>query len=108
MPAKNGYGTSDGPQVYLVNGNWFESAVTWNNRPSQIGEVVDDAGAIGTGTWVEYDLTEIFTQGSPLNIGLYPTSTDVVVFSSREGANPPQLVITTVNGTSARSPTVAP
>lgn len=103
VPNQNGYGTTDAPQVYRVGGSWTESAVTWNNRPSRGGEAIDDAGAVQPGTWVEYDLTEIVSNNATLNFGLYSTSTDVVVFSSREGVNPPQLVITTVNGSGAAS-----
>ncbi|MCC6792667.1 MAG: DNRLRE domain-containing protein, partial [Thermomicrobiales bacterium] len=104
VPAKSGAGTNDAPAVYLIASNWAESAVKWNNRPLRSGGKIADAGAVGTGVWVEYDLTNVLLVCCTVNIGLYSTSTDVVLFSSREGANPPQLVITTIGAIAASVP----
>jgi hypothetical protein len=108
VPAKNGAGTNDAPAVYLVNSGWQEGAVTWNNQPSRVANAIGDAGSVGTGVWLEYDLVMAPAGGRSFSIGLYSTSTDVVLFSSREGANPPQLIITTSNGTGAASVPEAP
>jgi hypothetical protein len=100
------YVTDDSPvggSVYLVSNNflntstpWNEETLTWNNAP-----VINGApflGAIGyanANTWVEFDVTATITGNSIFSFGLTSGSTNSVFYSSKEGANPPQLVVVT-------------
>jgi ketosteroid isomerase-like protein len=89
-------GTTNGPAVYLANNNWVESGtggVTWNNRPSLISGATDNKGAFGTNSWVEYDVTSLVVANGTYTFALVADSTDGVVFSSREGSSPPQVVV---------------
>ena len=88
--------TSDGPGARNINTTWNENTVTWNTRPS-IDEtaIVGDLGAITLGRWVEMDVTPMITGNGTFNIALTQPYTDGSGFHSREGANKPQLIVTT-------------
>jgi hypothetical protein len=47
------------------------------------------------GTWIEADVTAAVTGNGSYSFGGSSSSTSSMRVSSREGANPPQLVITT-------------
>ncbi len=90
-------GTNNGPAVYLADNNWIESGssgVTWNTQPALLSGAFDNKGAIATSTWVEYDITALVTGDGTYTFALVADGTDGVVFSSREGASDPQLVVT--------------
>ena len=90
-------GTANGPAVHLANNNWIESGtggVTWNNRPAPSGSASDNKTAIGANSWVEYDVTALVAGNGTYTFALVADSLDGVVFSSREGGTPPQLVVT--------------
>jgi hypothetical protein len=86
--------TKDGPAVYTTTSSWNETSVTYNTRPARTSGVLADAGAIGTGTWVEYDVTSAVRENGSYSFNLTATSSDGATFSSREGSNAPQLVVT--------------
>ena len=103
-------GTGNGPAVYLANSSWTESGsggVTWNTQPGLLSGAVDNKGAFGTNTWVEYDVTSLVSGDGTYTFALVADSTDGVMFSSREGTAPPQLVAETL-GTITGSPTFTP
>jgi hypothetical protein len=54
---------------------------------------MDDKGAIATGVWIEYNVTPLVTGDGTYSFGLVSSSTDSVSFSSRQGSQPPQLVL---------------
>jgi hypothetical protein len=85
--------TVDGPTVYGTDPNWTETGLTWNNRPAITSAGMDDKGAIATGIWIEYNVTPLVTGDGTYSFVLVNTSTDSVSFSSREGSQPPQLVL---------------
>ena len=100
-------GTVNGPAVYLAGSNWIESGtggISWNNQPALIGGAIANAATIATSSWVSYDVTSIVTGNGTYTFALLPESTDGARFSSREGSQPPQLVITT-SSTSSPTPT---
>jgi Big-like domain-containing protein/calcineurin-like phosphoesterase family protein/fibronectin type III domain protein len=101
-------GTANGPPVYLANSSWTESGtggVTWNTKPALLSGAFDNKGAIGTNSWVEYDVTSLVTTNGTYTFALVADSTDGVVFSSREGATPSQLVVTLGTSTPPATPT---
>ncbi|NNF55066.1 MAG: DNRLRE domain-containing protein [Acidimicrobiales bacterium] len=85
--------TSNGPEVYLADNNWDENTVTWATRPAQLSGPHVDSGVIGSG-WYELDVTAAITTPGVYTLNLVSVSSDGLRFSSREGTDPPQLVVT--------------
>lgn len=85
--------TLDGPTLYGTAANWTETGLRWTNRPSVTSIGYDNQGAIAAGVWVEYNVTALVSGNGTYSFVLVNTSADAVSFSSREGVNPPQLVI---------------
>ena len=104
--------TKNGPAAYTTGNSWTETGITWNNRPARTSGANDNKGAISTSTWVSYTVTPLLTGNGTYSFVLGGDSNDNVVFSSREGSNPPQLVVTfatnTPTATAAASPTRTP
>jgi chitodextrinase len=87
-----------GAAVYAVpaSSTWAEMQVKWNNRPP-LGDLIGTAQATPAGGgWIQLDVTPYVQAGTPVAFGLTlpPTGVTAVAFSSREGANKPQLVVT--------------
>jgi hypothetical protein len=74
----------------VADTSWTETSVTYNNRPA-MGNVVDSQTAVA-GTWTEYDVTSYVSGNGTYAFGLEGTG-GIQDFSSKEGANPPELVI---------------
>ena len=102
-------GTQDGPAVYLTSNTWNENEITWDNRPAPTSSAADNKGRLGTNNWVEYDVTALVTSGGTFSFVLIADSSDGVVFSAREGVQPPQLVLN-AHGSNASTavPTMIP
>jgi hypothetical protein len=101
-------GTANGPAAYLANNNWIESGtggVNWNNRPALESGAFDNKGAIAANSWVEYDVTALITANGTYTFALVADSSDGIVFSSREGATSPQLVVTLGGEPATSTPT---
>jgi hypothetical protein len=102
-------GSNNGPAVYAAGSTWTETGITWNNRPARTSSAVDNKGSIGTNTWVEYNVTSLVTGNQTFNFVLAADSADGLIFSSRQGSQPPQLVITfSSDVTSTHTPTLTP
>lgn len=86
--------SEDGPAVYLTDPAWEETELTWNTRPERTSNALDNRGEIAPHTWVEYIVTSHVTGDGTFSFVLVPDSGDGIVFSSREGSNPPELIIT--------------
>jgi hypothetical protein len=90
-------GTTNGPAIYLADSNWTElgaDGITWNHQPELLSGEIDNKGAIGTGTWVEYDVSSMVEGDGMYTFALIGDGTNNAIFSSREGAMPPQLIVT--------------
>jgi hypothetical protein len=87
-------GSANGPAVYSTGTSWTETGITWNNRPVRTSGAIDNKGNISTNTWVEYQVTSVVTGNGTFSFVLAADSADGAVFSSRQGSQPPQLVIT--------------
>ncbi|HEY7560683.1 MAG TPA: DNRLRE domain-containing protein [Gaiellaceae bacterium] len=80
--------------IYAVSDNlWSEGAITWATKPAP-GAFIAAGGAATLGTWVEYDLTGAVAGDRTYSFVLKDGASDVARFSSEEGANDPQLVVT--------------
>ena len=108
--------STNGPALYTTGNTWPETGITWNNRPGRTGSAIDNKGAIDKNTWVEYNVAPVVTSNGTFNFVLVGDSSDEIRFSSREGSNPPQLVVTfnsvtntpAVTQTSISTPTRTP
>ncbi len=73
---------------------WGEAALTWNNKPSTTGPQIGTAAVPTAGSWVELDVSSVVTTAGAYGFVLTNNSSDPVAYSSRQGANPPQLRLT--------------
>ncbi len=97
-------GTTNGPQVFASATGWAENTITWNTQPGPSGSASDDLGSISTSAgWIEFNVTPLVSGNGTVSFVLVPQSSDALRVSSREGANPPQLVVTYAGG--AATPT---
>ena len=74
---------------------WLETGLKWSNAPAISGAPLDDAGAVAAGQWIELDVTGAVTGNGRASFALTNDKTDLVVYSSKEGAHPPQLIVVT-------------
>ncbi len=100
-------GSQNGPAVYATDSSWAESTITWNNRPTHTGEAADNKDEIPPDAWMEYDVTSLVKGNGTYSFVLAADSSDGVILSSRESAQPPQLVIT-LGSALASGPTSTP
>jgi acid phosphatase type 7 len=89
----NGH-TQDGPFVQVTGTDWDEKGVTWSTRPAPSGVTLDDKDRLPGSTWAEHDVTSAVQGNGAVGFVLLPQSADGAIFDSREGGNPPQLVLT--------------
>ncbi len=82
-----------GHGVYEVRqSQWDESGITYNSAP-QLGRLIGSSEPFEGDTWVSVDVTSLVTGEGPLSLALLTTGTTNISYSSREGANPPELII---------------
>lgn len=93
-------------RVYLNNGgfvfdvaavassSWSETGITYNNAPA-VGSIINGSGPVSVGSYVEIDVTAYITGNGTFTLALIEDANGRNTFSSREGANPPELVIVT-------------
>jgi trimeric autotransporter adhesin len=86
-------GGPDGGSVYAVSNSWSESALTWNNRPLLGGTVLGSIGAAPTPGFVEVNLGDAITGNGTYSFAIATTSSNSVIYDSREGTNAPQLIL---------------
>jgi PKD repeat protein len=86
--------SSNSGTVYATSSAWTESTINWTNGPPAVGAAIRSIGATTLGTWVEVDLTGAIIADGSYDLLISDGSTNSAFYSSREGSNPPQLVIT--------------
>jgi hypothetical protein len=83
-------------QVFDVHGvsdsSWGETSITYGNAPAY-GATVGSSGPLSAGTWASVDVTPLVLGNGPVGVALTTGAATNVRYSSRDGANPPQLVI---------------
>src|SRR5205823_3351044 len=90
----------------VADNSWQELTLTANNAPT-FGSIVGASGAFAAGSWTQVDVRSVLQGGSSNNFAITSVSSAGVSYSSREGANPPQLVIAISAGTPT-TPTPTP
>jgi hypothetical protein len=96
-------GGDRGGAVYQASGSyrntstpWGQGGLTWNNAPALMGMPLVSAGPVASNTWIELDVTAAIGGNGTCSLGLTTASSNSVYFCTKEGSNPPQLVITFV------------
>ena len=85
----------DGGRVHLVANTWTELGITWDNAPTIGGTALASVGSVTTGTWVEFDVSAVVTGNGTYSFGLLSSSSDSVLYSSRESSDRPELIVLT-------------
>lgn len=96
----------DGGRVYAVSPFllntttlWLETGLKWNNAPAISGAPLDSVGNAVKGQWVELDVTSAVVaalgDNGRVSLAIANDSRNLVVYSSKEGPHPPELVIVT-------------
>ena len=89
--------SADGGTLQSVSSAWAETgigAITWLNAPPIVSPSLWNVRAWTVGQWVEFDVGPGVTGNGTFSFALTSSKSDSVLYSSREGANPPQLVVT--------------
>jgi PKD repeat protein len=74
--------------------SWTEGAITWATSPAIGSTRIGQGGPAPLGTWIEIDLGSAISGNGTVSLALVGASSTAAWFSSGEGANPPQLVLT--------------
>jgi hypothetical protein len=97
--------STDGGAVHSVSNYyqdttapWTQSELIWNNAPAIAGVPLKYLGPVELNTWVDIDVTSVIINNGVYSFGIKNSSTDEVYYSSKEGANPPELLIRTLDG----------
>jgi PKD repeat protein len=88
-------GSPIGGALFPTSSSWSETTLTWNNKPAASGAQIAALGTVTTGAWVEVDVTSAIGAPGPVSFLLTSSSSNSALYSSREGAEPPQLVVET-------------
>ena len=70
---------------------WTEGAITWSNK-LDFGPLISSQ-PIGTGQWVEFDVSAFVITNGKYSYAVDTADNSLYSFSSKEGGNPPQLVL---------------
>jgi len=92
--------SSSGGSVYSASNDyrgtttpWIESGIIFNNAPTTSGSALSTVGSVTVGQWVDFDVTPALTGNGTFSFGLRNASSTAVQYSSKEGADKPELVI---------------
>jgi hypothetical protein len=88
-----------GGTLYRTVSSWSEHSVTWNTRPSVVGEALWTNGKIILGEYIEFDVTATVQEGGVVSFLLTDGSANSAVFASREAGagTAPVLRVTLAN-----------
>jgi PKD repeat protein len=84
-----------GGTVFPTSSAWSETGITWANKPAAAGDQIASLGTVEEDTWYELDVSDSVAAGGSVSFLLTSTDSGSARYSSREGGNPPELVIET-------------
>lgn len=86
---------NDGITVHLVDDNtWTETGLTYSNRPTlQPQPVAQTTARVSSGTWIELDVSSAVPGDGTYTFAVTTADTTAIALSSREGTNPPELLV---------------
>ncbi len=73
---------------------WTESALTAGNAPKLEGVALDSAGMQQPGQWVEFNALDAWDGRDTLSLAVVSAAPETIQYSSAEGTQAPELVIT--------------
>jgi parallel beta-helix repeat protein len=83
---------STGVQIHGVsNTTWGETTINYTNAPAY-GAMVDNS-SVQAGQWYNFDVSSLVTGNGLVSFAVTTLSGTAITLSSREGANPPELII---------------
>ena len=77
---------------YSTTNGWDQGTVTWNSAPAA-STLVASPAKVPAGVWLSVDLSSFITGDGTYSLRIQSPSTNNTTYSSKEGANPPQLVV---------------
>jgi hypothetical protein len=86
--------SSRGYRVHAVtDGTWTEACLTYDNSPP-VGIIGGISGPFAAGNWTTVDVSSLVTGSGAVDLAMTGIDDTAIAFSSREGAQPPVLVVT--------------
>jgi PKD repeat protein len=85
----------DGGRIHTVANTWTETGITWDNAPVISGTALSSVGPVTIGTWIEFDVSAAVTGNGTYSFGILNNSSDSALYSSRESADSPELIVAT-------------
>jgi len=82
----------------VADTTWTELTLNWNNKPTPDSTVLASLGKVTPGTMYDVDVTAAITGDGTFTIEAGSTDAKGAKYSSKEGATPPQLILTVVGG----------
>ena len=80
--------------IFCVADNaWTDYTVTWNNAPAGDGTPIASLGRVTINTWHEVDVTSLIAGDGIYSLRVTSPSSNGADYSSKEGTNAPQLVV---------------
>jgi hypothetical protein len=96
---------SGGYDVHSADNAWVENTTTWNNAPAPSDTLYGSSNGGLAGAWSTADVTPLVTGNGTVTAEIDTIDTTAIGFSSRQGTQPPQLVVET--STPSNDPPVA-
>lgn len=78
----------------VADTTWEEETVTWNTAPGADSGVIASLGTVSSGRWYEVDVTSLIRGDGVVSVKVSSNSSNGADYSSKEGSNPPQLIVT--------------
>jgi hypothetical protein len=95
-------GSTQGGSLYAVandyldaSGPWVETGLLWSNAPAITGSALSSAGSVSAGQLVEWNVMAAITGEGIYSFAIQTTSSNAAMYSAKEGAPPPELIIQT-------------
>ena len=86
-------GSNDSGTLFQTGNSWTELGITYGNAPSAVGGSLGNAGASGSGDTIEFDVGSVVTGNGTYSLFLTSDSSNSLYLSSREGSEPPELIV---------------
>lgn len=89
---------SNGPRIYHVSSNtWGEATINWSNKPSRGSIALDDQGPVPSGTYYEWDVSDVISGNGTYSFVLEgdTTSHSMRSWAKEHATLTPQLVVLT-------------
>ena len=84
--------------AYTLSNNWTETTVNYNTALTIGGTAIGTVQSVTNGAWTTINVTSQVAADGTINLALIAARNKSINFSSREGANPPQLVVVLAPG----------